>query len=195
MLFSERKSYTEINVGGDRGDRLSKTLENYAVERTGKTDTVAGYSCEVWRIKEKDARRVKSDICVAKGFGKTASFWVEPNKAQSRWVSQLVEDGGFGIRNISYDETGNETSRMEVTAIEKKSLDGSFFAVPADYSKIEMGAMGGGSGGDVLRRKMEERKQRRMEQGGAVSGGQKPDASEMMKQFEEMMKRKQPGGQ
>lgn len=196
MLFPDRKTYTEISLGGERGDRLGKLTEQNEVERTGKKDTIAGYSCEVWRIREKDDHHLKSEVCVGKGFGQTASFWVEPRKAQPSWMTELINEGGFGLRSIHYDSEGKESSRMEVTGIEKKAMDGSLFAAPADYKKMDAGPlMGGGAGSEEFRQKLEEMKKRRAEKGGDATGGQKPDMSEAMKQFGEMLKKKPHGGQ
>jgi hypothetical protein len=50
----------------------------------------------------------------------------------------LVDEGGFGLRSIHYDETGRESSRMEVTNIEGKKLDAGLFAFPADWIKQDM---------------------------------------------------------
>ncbi|MBA3753648.1 MAG: DUF4412 domain-containing protein, partial [Nitrospira sp.] len=91
---------------------------------TGKTDKIAGYSCEMWRITDKEHNRLKNDICVAKGFGKAATFWIDPKdmRRSSRpgWAKQLAEEGGFGLRSIHYDEAGKESSRMDGRVSTKK---------------------------------------------------------------------------
>ena len=80
MAMAGQKRYMEIRMAGEGGEHLKEALEKQAVERTGKTDKVAGYSCEVWRITDKDLNRLKNNMCVAKGFGKAASFWVDPKE-------------------------------------------------------------------------------------------------------------------
>ena len=52
-----------------------------------------------------------------------------------------------------------------------------------------------GAGNEEFRQKLEEMKKRRAEKGGDATGGQKPDMSEAMKQFGEMLKKKSQGGQ
>jgi len=195
ILFPERQAYTEVALGGEHGERISMALEDYEVERTGKTDKVAGRSCEVWRVKEKDEEQERHEICVAKGFGRTASFWMEPMKKQPSWVTKLINEGGFGLRSIRYDSTGKETLRTEVTRIEARSMDAALFAAPAGYQKMDRGAMMGAMGGEDVQKRLEEMKKRRAGKDGASTGGAKPDMSEMMKQFGEMMKKKQDGGQ
>lgn len=107
------------------------------VEKTGKTDTVAGYSCDVWKVTE--ASGEKTEACVAKGisfpaFGRHAG-----------WMSSLED--GFPLRAISYDSAGKEKSKMEVTKIDKKSIDDSQFQVPAGYTTQDMASMMRGLGG------------------------------------------------
>lgn len=196
VLFPERQAYTEISLGGEHSERISKAMEDYEVERTGKTDQVAGRSCEIWRVKEKGEDKEKHEICVAKGFGRTASFWMEPMKKQPPWVTRLINEGGFGLRSIRYDSTGTVTTRTEVTSIEAKSMDAALFVAPAGYQKMDRGAMMGAMGGEDLQKRLEELKKRRAGKDGASTGGTKPDLSDIMKQFgERMKKQQQEGGQ
>lgn len=215
MAMPGQKSYMEISLEGDRGEHLKEALEKQFVERTGKTDKIAGYSCEVWRVMDKDDKRLKNDMCVAKGFGKAATFWIDPKEmrqsSQPSWMKQLVEEGGFGLRSIHYDEAGKESSRMEVTSIDKKSLAASLFAFPADWAKQDMSGLQErmkamreqkGQGGADFSKMVEEMKKRKAARSkpGETSGDgeQPPDMKELMKQFGEAMKKQQPqppGGQ
>ncbi len=102
------------------------------VDKSGKTDTVAGYSCEQWKISDPGGER--TDVCVAQGI----SFPVM-GRHGGGWMSQL--DNSFPLRAVSYDSAGKEKSRMEVTKIEKKSLDDTMFQVPAGYTTQDMGEM------------------------------------------------------
>ena len=214
MAMAGQKSYIEISMAGEGGEHLKEALEKQTVERTGKTDKIAGYSCEVWRITDKELNRLKNDICVAKGFGKAATFWLDPKEmrrsSQPSWVKQLVEEGGFGLRSINYDEAGKTSSRMEVTSIEKKRLDPGLFAFPADWAKQDMSAMQErmkamreqkGQGGEDISKMAEPMKKRKSGASGAGEApgesAEQPDVKDMMKQFGEMMKKKQQpqGGQ
>ena len=209
MAMPGQKSYMEISLEGERGEHLKEALDRQSVERTGKTAKIAGYSCEVWRITDKELNRVKSDLCVAKGFGKAATFWVDPKEvrrsSQPGWVKQLVDEGGFGLRSIQYDEAGKESSRMEVTSIDKKRLDASLFAFPADWAKQDMSAIQErmkamrdqkGQGNADMSKMLEEMKKRRAARsstGEAAGEGDPPtELKELMKQFGEAMKKRPP---
>ncbi len=112
------------------------------IEKTGKTETVAGYSCEDWKVTEDNGS--KTDACVAKGI----AF---PSMGRAKdWTAELLAEKYFPLKAVTSDSTGKEKSRMEVTKIEKKSLDDSRFQVPAGY-KVEnmedmMKAMGAAMG-------------------------------------------------
>src|SRR6478672_6259963 len=40
----------------------------YEIVRTGKTDTVAGYQCEMFQTKSKETGKIQSEACAAKGL-------------------------------------------------------------------------------------------------------------------------------
>lgn len=211
VAMPDQHTFMEMKLDGARGEQMRDTFESQLVERTGKTEKLAGYSCEVWRITDKQDRRLKSELCVAKGFGKAATFWVDPKEvrqsSQPGWVKQLVEEGGFGLRSIQYDEAGKETSRMEVTSVDKKRLDPGLFAFPSDWTKRDLSAIQegmkalrepNGQGGADLSKMIEDMKKRRAARGkrGTPSGeGEpQPDLQELMKQLGEAMKQQQQQG-
>jgi hypothetical protein len=210
--MGDKKMYMELSLDqlGERSQgHLKEALEKHVVERTGNSQTIAGYSCEVWLIRDKDTRKLEQEICVAKGFGRAATFWLDPKQvqrsSQPAWVKEMINEGGFGLRTIHYGNDGKESSRMETTAIEKKSLDNALFVMPADYTKMDrealMRAAGGAAGGsgEELQRMMQEMKKRRAERSAATEGqaGEvpQPDVNDMMKQFGDMLKKRQQGGQ
>lgn len=154
MMDPQEKEYIEINLtdltdynDSGKGDRepISKFTP------TGKTETIAGYTCEHYLIDDPE----KTDFCLAKGmvyagtgeeFG--GGLWqVLRNKKDDRELKarmesdpefkKLVESGAFPLK-ISQVENGQVKTIMEVTGIERKALDDSLFKVPADYKKIEM---------------------------------------------------------
>ncbi|MCE7977012.1 MAG: DUF4412 domain-containing protein [Nitrospira sp. NTP1] len=168
MGMPGQKSYMEISLEGDRGDHLKELLDTQSVERTGKTDKIAGYSCEVWRITDKEHHRAKSELCVAKGFGRAATFWIDPKEA------------------------------------EKKTLDASLFAFPADWAKHDMSGFQermkamreqkkeGGEDVSKMIEEMKKRKAARGKAGDAPGGDEQPaEMKELMKQLGEAMRKQQ----
>ena len=103
---------------------------------TGKKDTVAGYTCDIWTMTSSDGK--KGDACLAEGI-----TWVDLG-AVGGFTSLGVfasEANHFPLRFISYDAKGAEESRVEATKIEKKKLDDSAFVAPPDYKVMDMAAM------------------------------------------------------
>jgi uncharacterized protein DUF4412 len=158
VLWPETKTYTTMNwvemaeeMAKEVGDDSSMVFPK--VTSTGKTETVAGFTCEHWLIGDKQ----ELDICMAKGLGyygggpgaifdklKDAALR-EKAKAQldaNPEFAKFVEGGAFPLK-MSIIENGQSKTIMEVTAVERKSLDDSLFIVPADYKKTEIPGMPG----------------------------------------------------
>jgi|SRR5262245_2867421 len=146
----EEKTYSELDMrkfefGIADDDTEDQTLPKFT--RTGKTETIAGYTCEYYQLEY----RGKINFCVAKGLAyipsgndfRGGSFQIfssqNPQKSMKTdpEFKKLEESGAFPLK-MTFDEKGQEKPYMEVTRIERKSLDDSFFEVPADYKKVEM---------------------------------------------------------
>lgn len=113
------------------------------VEKTGKKDVVAGYSCEVWNVSH-DGK--KSEACVAEGVS-----WVDlpsfGGPTPSVALAALANEANrFPLRAISFDAKGAEETRMEVVKVDKKKLEDAVFVPPPDYRVVDMAQLTGGGG-------------------------------------------------
>ena len=157
MLFPQTKTYTAINWG-ELAEEAAKATGNdpasdfSKVTSTGETETVAGFTCHHWIIGD------KLDMCLAQGlgyFGGGQSGGIidklknlaqrDKIKAQldaNPEFAKFVEGGAFPLKMANV-ENGQSKTIMEVTKVEKKSLDDSLFTVPADYKKMEEPGMMG----------------------------------------------------
>lgn len=117
---------------------------------TGKQETIAGYTCEHWLMGDNQ----EFDMCVAKGLGYFGMGGQSRGGAQSwknlafspkllaeaanhpDWV-KLLEGGAFPLKFTAMQD-GKVTMKLEATKIERKSLDDSLFAVPADYEAMNI---------------------------------------------------------
>lgn len=111
------------------------------IDKTGKKDVVAGYSCEIWNVTSEGKR---SEVCVAEGI-----TWIDLADigmgASELAVAAVAADANrFPLRLVAYDAKGAEEMRMEATKVEKKKLDDARFVVPPDYRVVDMAAMMGG---------------------------------------------------
>jgi Domain of unknown function (DUF4412) len=149
MPMPEQKMYHEISLGD--GEAM-EAVPDFEFVRTGKTETIAGHTCEIILIKDKKTNKTNSEVCVAKGLGAfmaTGDMGRPGQRAEPAWVKQFREqfkEGGFPLRTIMRHDDGSEETRMEVTTVEKKRLDDALFTVPADYKKFDMAEMMRGKG-------------------------------------------------
>jgi hypothetical protein len=61
---------------------------------------------------------------------------------EQAWMSDLLDGKHFPLRAITYDKDGNtETSRIEVTKIEKKTVPDDSFDVPPGYALVDLAQM------------------------------------------------------
>ncbi len=163
MLIPQKKTYMTMNFGQMAGDMTASEGEKDSsgdflkVRSTGKTETIAGYACQYWLVGEKQ----DTEVCMAKGLGYFASAGGgaggvldklknlalrEKIKAQldaNPEFAKFVEGGAFPLK-INEVENGQWKTVMEVTRVERKSLDDSLFTVPADYKEVEIPGMPAG---------------------------------------------------
>jgi hypothetical protein len=138
----EDKTYLVIpwQSGLSREENL---VENVTVTRTGKQDKVAGYACEIYLSKDKEDDST-SEVCVARGISNTAYYpWfaMMHQGEVPTWVRDILKDGGFPLRAVDRDESGDIESTEEVVKVEAIKLDDRLFAPPPGFKKVDRGAM------------------------------------------------------
>jgi hypothetical protein len=119
------------------------------IENTGKKDTIAGYTCEIWKITSKTSH---AEACLAEKI-KWIDFTDLAVQSPSFAAIAAVSDfNHLPLRIVSFDDKNVEEGRMEVTKVDKKKLPDNHFAVPPDFQIVELSAliasfMGGPPGG------------------------------------------------
>ena len=123
------------------------------ITKTGKTDTVAGFSCEIWEIQSTEPGDAsKADVCVAQQGVSWFHFPMTGAPAEFAALGELVDGSHFPLRGVGFDKDGKtEVGRVEVTKIDKKTLDPNLFVPPPSYKVVDMatavsGFMGGMGG-------------------------------------------------
>jgi hypothetical protein len=145
IVMPSQKMYMEqtIPITPDMargGKSAGKTPD---VEFTGKKEMVAGYECEHVITTAEDGS--KFDSCLAKGLG---TFMMPTNpmargRGDDSPMGAIMRklDGAFFP--LKLQKVGSATPELEVTKIEKKSLDDAVFSVPSDFKKFDLGALMG----------------------------------------------------
>jgi hypothetical protein len=126
-------------------NRAGNAAPSVDIKFTGRKEIIAGYECEHAIISGQDG---EYDVCLAKGLG---SF-MAPSNPMARGGDNAPAAGalkklGGNIFPLKVQKVGGDVV-LEVTKLEKKSLDDSVFSVPSDFKKMDLsGLMGRPPGG------------------------------------------------
>lgn len=122
VVDDPKRTFTASVIG------TSGAATDVTVEKTGKTDQVAGRTCEVWELVDKRARRT---ACVVAG-----GAFVDPGAGLvPPWARELAVRGVFPFRVVER-EGEKEVGRSEVTRFSPRPLDRALFAVPKGYKNL-----------------------------------------------------------
>jgi hypothetical protein len=150
IISPERKSYMDMDLNKFKGTGKDDDEPISKFTPTGKRETIAGYTCDHYRLDDKE----QTDVCLAKGLGyfgfgnperggiwQTLKSMNESDKVTARIAAdpelkKAMEGGAFPLR-ISQSQDGKVVTALEVTSIERKQLNDSLFTVPPDYKKLE----------------------------------------------------------
>jgi hypothetical protein len=148
MVADEQKMVMEMDLGS-MSEQLKKLhpdqkpeAENRtqaAVTKTGHMDTVAGIQCEDWEFKNEKGERGR--VCVSSQSAAWLSIPSLGVPSEHLWAKELFDGQHLPLRMISYDSTGAEEDRLEVTKVERKPVLDSTFAIPAGYRTMDFTQM------------------------------------------------------
>ena len=160
ILMPQQKTYMVVDMqkaaqgpGGLAGRYIKLDGRNAGdvpampiIKATGRTEVVAGYTCEYYVMGKKG----EAEVCSAKGmgffaFGQSPLGGVGSMAALTALAAnpdyiKLYKDGFFPLKMV-VTERGQEFV-MEATRVEKKSLDASLFVPPPDYKEMKMPGFG-----------------------------------------------------
>jgi len=109
------------------------------ITKTGHTDVVAGFQCEDWDITSNDGKRAR--VCVSEGAASWLDVVAHAVPGNLIWAKEFLNGQKFPLRVIAFETDGTERDRIEVTKIEKKTLDESLFGVPPGYRTLDLEQM------------------------------------------------------
>src|SRR5207253_8889667 len=72
IVLPDQKQYMELPMNfGERAGEKEVAKHNGVAEKTGKTETIAGITCDDWHYsgKSRDDKPEEGDACVAQGAG------------------------------------------------------------------------------------------------------------------------------
>jgi hypothetical protein len=146
MIMKKDRMYMVMPMPEAAVEQAKKQSEDAKFEKTSETEKILGYTATKYLVTDK--KGTTTDLWLAEGLGNFMAMGDNPmgggrNGGEKAWQKLLAGKDLFPLRVVGKDKGGKESFRMEVTAIEKKSLPDSDFAAPAGFEKFDMGGMGG----------------------------------------------------
>jgi hypothetical protein len=145
VLMTDRKQWMEMPMDFGNKDMAAEAAKHQGTAvPTGKTETIAGVPCADWHYKgtNDDGTTEEGDACVAKNSGMMINR-LSGGMAGRYFTAGGPEfakamAGGAGVMKV----TKNGKTVFEAVKVEKASVPDAMFAVPPDYTKLDMGHMG-----------------------------------------------------
>jgi hypothetical protein len=141
-VMDERKMYTVVDMAAMAKGPLEEEMKTATVTAVGKTETIAGRSCELWRA-ENPAKGTVTEMCLARGMGNFGLGEAGKLAFGSKQWQQALKGGAFPLRTV-VSTNGKPTMTMVATKVEARKFDAAHFQPPAGYQQLDMGAMMGG---------------------------------------------------
>ena len=137
VLMAQQKMYMQSPID-PATMAAEEAKKDVSIEKTGRTETVAGYKCEHWIITDKsETDRKPTDICVTRELGGFPMFQMATTRGAPSWMRDVKD-----VFPLKASRVGDKKPEMEVLKVEKKSLPDAIFLPPSDYKKMDAGAMG-----------------------------------------------------
>src|SRR5439155_18968738 len=130
LLIADRRQYALLDLD-TLGKHAAGNASTPAIAYTGQKRTIAGRSCEVWRIAGENGA---VQACVATGAPPFDLGAVESAIGYKTpgWLRAIVAEGGIPLRVEMMDGSGPTC----VTELIPKPLADTSFTVPQSYAKI-----------------------------------------------------------
>ncbi len=145
-VMPAQKMYMSMNLGAERGgEGPAPSGPAPRIERTGRTETIAGHTCEHVVITPADGTPI--DICGARDLGNFLSLdrvAGAPGGAglaiPQGWEQVAATfEGGFFPLKIERIDGGKRETLIEATRVERKQLDPALFTVPPGFREMDLG--------------------------------------------------------
>jgi hypothetical protein len=163
MIMDEQKTYMVMALPQAAVDAIAKRDDEVKLEKTNETEKILGYTATKYLLTEKNG--AETELWLAEGLGTFMGMTQQNPMSRGRgpapkaWERALEGKELFPLRVVGREKggspradkgksadkmkgkAGNESFRMEVTAIDKTTLPDSMFTPPAGYRKFDMGGM------------------------------------------------------
>jgi hypothetical protein len=140
VIMDEQQMYMEMPVNINQELKSKEEKLKGEFKQTGETKDILGYKCEQWIYKDEE-NEIESWMTTELGSFVFMANPMSGGTDKPEWQTKLEQGGYFPLSVTVRESIDTPATTMEVTSIEKKSLDKSMFIPPADYQKLEMPGM------------------------------------------------------
>ncbi len=144
MIMPQQNMYMEIPVDQNTADNMDQDNKDVEFTKTGETKTINGYKCEKWLYKSNDDQGVAWMTKELGAFTMFSGGSMRGSDNKPEWMKEIESEGAFPMEVDIKDKDGKDQGKLEVTSVQKESLDASLFTVPSGYKKFEMPGMNSG---------------------------------------------------
>jgi hypothetical protein len=144
VLMAEEKMYMVQPMPKPKDSATKSPAAEVTLEKTGVTETIAGYVGEKYLMKSKDFTGemwLTEQLGAFMGMGEPEGPFGGKKSAGKGWEAALAGKNMFPLRVVDTAAKGKSAFRMDVISVEKTSLPDSLFSAPADWQKFDMGGM------------------------------------------------------
>ena len=152
MVMPSQRMYMAGNIDSmmARGQAMQSRFDpaKSKVTKTGKTETVAGLTCELWHSEAVVNEKVEqADFCITKGAGLMAPPGGAGRQgAMNPEITKLMKQG-YGVVKMTRIVDGKPQPVIELVKSDRKKIPASELQVPEGLKRMDMGAMMGGGMG------------------------------------------------
>lgn len=162
MMMGEKKMYMHTTQEEEEAQMArfkssmpkadSAVPASFKITATGRTETVAGVSCQVYHGSgEVNGKPQEVDVCVASGvgfaifamMGQSMARSQNPRMVQTYQAMKEMLAGNRGIVKVTEIKDGKPVVSLEMVKVERKPIPDAAFAPPPDYTEFKMPQMGG----------------------------------------------------
>lgn len=137
VVMTNKDSYLELSMEKPPEPQASADSKPESMIKTDETETVLGFPCEQWILKEND---VTTTMWATKAFNANVTLLglqKQDTPVSFRWDEELKSRGLFPLKLAQQDINGTDMYKFEVLKIQRKTVNELLFRIPEGYEKID----------------------------------------------------------
>lgn len=137
VIMTNKDSYFELSMEKTPSAQASADSKPESMTKTDETETILGFPCEQWILKEND---VTTTMWATKAFSANVTLLglqKQDMRVLFRWDEELKSRGLFPLKLAQQDVNGTDVYKFEVLKIQRKTVNDFLFRIPGGYEKID----------------------------------------------------------